>query len=546
MATLFETCSVIMYAGAFRGDNTKEGTSFSLKPTSGIGDFTYTGSTGISGSTRINSALNFQEFTTNSTPKIDYSYSSSGFAFITGSTIAQDTFTSSISTGRSVGSLILEGETNNNFITPITFTATKVNTVTSSLDKFPTEGNYDYNVIIAQENSESGAHFIDFEYNYTLDSVKLARLSFCVSGGAPFNSLGQGKDRLMNFAGNQNAILNPRTGDTSNFIINPGGFTDSLTNSKSSSIFVRSSVGDTEITDIGDGWLRCSSLITISQSGATDKLRVRFVENLGVTGSTTNGSNNVSGSGSTNFTDNNPANFTSSIPTFAFANFQLETIDGPITGSLTGSVGTVSDFRNNLAFVPATSFIPISGASITKPSESLELPLTSSTISELLTEKNQGTIITRLAWTPVSGSDEASSNQFALLNTGSGAIVDSDLLRMDGRGIFYRNEAGTLVSLTSESSQVPYLTQSGSLFSNNYHNYAFTFSGSTLSCSIDSGSILSSSTNMWEGSATEQLEYIGGIMNISPNTQVRVQYIMVSPHKFSADDLKNATNTTLV
>ena len=67
-----------------------------------------------------------------------------------------------------------------------------------------------------------------------------------------------------------------------------------------------------------------------------------------------------------------------------------------------------------------------------------------------------------------------------------------------------------------------------------------------MSCSINSGSIISSSTDLWTGSASEQLEYIGGVMGISPNTQVRLQYLMVSPHKFDGDALQNSTNPSII
>jgi len=130
------------------------------------------------------------------------------------------------------------------------------------------------------------------------------------------------------------------------------------------------------------------------------------------------------------------------------------------------------------------------------------------------------------------------------LKTGSNSTTD--FLRIDGRGIFYRDQTGTLKEFATQSSQVPYLLQSGSLFSENFNNYAFTWSGSAMSCSINSGSIISSSTDLWTGSAAEQLEYIGGVMGISPNTQVRLQYLMVSPHKFDGDALQNATNPSII
>lgn len=532
-----------MYAGAFLGDNSQKGTSFSFIPTSGIGDFDYTGSTGITGSSRINSALNYQEFTTNATPKVDYSYTNESFAFISGGNITNRTISSSIIQGSSTGNLILEGETNNHFVTPITFTTSNVNVASSSLDKFITEGNYDYNIVTFQEDNTAGVQsYVDFQFNAFSDDIeRIVKISYCVSGGFPFNSVTADKARILKIQGQLFDQFSNLVGTGEDILINPSEYTNAKLDPDSASIFVRSGFNNLEVTDIGDGWLRLAYLSRMSGSvGTNDALRVRYVPHTGNPDGALNVGNNSPGSGSSGAPN---GSFTSSIATFSITNLQLEVIEDSITGSLSGSADSVKN-RNALAFMPATSHIPTSASAITKPSESLELPLTSSTINNFLTDLNQGTIITRFAWTPLSGSDEASSNHFALLKTGSAPTTD--FLRIDGRGIYYRDEAGTLAALSTESAQVPHLRQSGSLFPSTFHNYAFTWSGSAISCSIDSGSIISSSTNTWTGSATEQLEYIGGVMGISNNTQVRLQYVMVSPHKFSADALQNATTGSIV
>jgi len=542
MATLFESCSAIMYAGTFLGDNSQKGTSFSFLPTSGIGDFDYTGSTGITGSSRINSTLNFQEFTINATPKIDYSYTNENFAFISGGNVANRTISSSILQGSSTGNLILEGETNNHFITPITFTTANVNVASSSLDKFITEGNYDYNIVTFQEDTASGEQArLDFQFNAFSDDIeRIVKISYCVSGGFPFNSVTADKARILKIQGQAFDQFSNLVGTGEDILINPSEYTNAKLDPDSASIFVRSGFNNLEVTDIGDGWLRLAHLSRMSGSvGTNDVLRVRYVTQTGNPDGGLNTGNNSPGSGSSGAPN---GSFTSSIATFSIANLQLEVIEDSITGSLSGSADSVKN-RNALAFMPATSYIPTSASAITKPSESLELPLTSSTIDNFLTDPNQGTIITRFAWTPLSGSDEASSNHFALLKTGS--APSSDYLRIDGRGIYYRSSSAIFSPLSTNQSQIPYLTQSGSLTPTTYHNYAFTWSGSEISCSIDSGSIITAK-GPWTGSSGEQLEYITGITNISHNTQVRVQYIMVSPHKFSADALKNSTNTTIV
>jgi len=544
MSTLFSSCSVVMYAGVYTGDSSTQGTLYSIIPNSGQGDFKYTGSVGITGSSRINSALNFTEFTTNATPRIDYSYTNEGFSFI-GSLTDYNTnrpITSSISTGTTIGNLILEGETNNRYIdTFIIDDDPGVNYQFSSNPKFPSPG--DYNVITFQEDdsgtTSDGKHQIDLKWNAgnVPDNV-VGKISFCISGGIAYNDTTPDLARVMFVDFRNTGLFENLELDEEDIFINPAEYPNAKVNADSASLLVRTAY-DTEITDIGDGWLRLSALGRINDMiSSTSLTRFKLYTSTGDPNNNLLDEFNYAGSGSA--PGQPPTN--PDPPIFSIANLQLELIEGDITSSLSGSSRT----SNPLAFIPASSYTPTSASAITKPSESLEVPLTSSTVSSILTSQNQGTIITRFAWTPVSGSNEATSNHFALLKTGSASTTD--FLRIDGRGIFHRDETGTLKEFATQSSQVPYLTQSGSLFPSTFHNYAFTWSGSEMSCSIDSGSIISSSNNIWTGSASpaEQLDYIGGVMGISNNTQVRLQYIMVSPHKFDADALQNATTGSIV
>ena len=543
MSTLFSSCSVVMYAGVYTGDSSTQGTLYSIIPNSGQGDFKYTGSVGITGSSRINSDLNFTEFTTKATPRIDYSYTNEGFSFI-GSRANYNTnrpITSSISTGTTIGNLILEGETNNRYIdTFIIDDDPGANYQSSSNPKFPSPG--DYNVITFQEDNSIGRHQIDLKWNAgdTPDNV-VGKVSFCISGGIAYNDTTPDLARVLFVDFRNTGLFKNLERDGAvdeDVFINPAEYSNAKVNADSASLLIRTAY-DTEITDIGDGWLRLSLLGRINDMVNTTSLtRFKLYTNSGNPNGNLLAAFNYTGSGSA---PGSPPTDPDA-PTFSIANLQLELIEGDITASLSGSART----SNPLAFIPASSYTPTSASAITKPSESLEVPLTSSTVSSILTSQNQGTIITRFAWTPVSGSNEVTSNHFALLKTGSS--TSTDFLRIDGRGIFHRDETGTLKEFATQSAQVPYLTQSGSLFSSTFHNYAFTWSGSEMSCSIDSGSIISSSNNIWTGSASpaEQLEYIGGVMGISNNTQVRLQYIMVSPHKFDADALKNATTGSIV
>ena len=543
MATLFDSCSAILYAGVYKGDSSTQGTLFSIIPNSGQADGIYTGSSSITSSTRIDSSLNFEKFTSNLTPKIDYSYSSESFSLVYGDDVTNRPVTSSISQGTSTGALILEGSISNYNSKGLQIGSNlNSNYVTSSLSKFPLLEDLNYNIITFQENNNPiGIKAISFNLN-DLPDITLAKVSLCVSGGISYSNSDPDKARILRIDSLNYSFIDPPDSSSGLIVINPAEFSNAKQNSDSASLFIRTDFSTLEITDIGDNWLRLSYVGLISGSKAFDKLRIRIFPNNGnPDGALTPPTLAYAGSGSAPFSDNNPANFISDVPKFSIANLQVQLIEGDISSSLSGST---ADLRSLRSFVPSNAFIPTKTSIVAKPSESLEIPLTSSTVSDILTNKNQGTIIARFGWTPVSGSNEVTSNHFSLLKTGSDSTTD--FLRIDGRGIFYRDQTGTLKEFATQSSQVPYLLQSGSLFSENFNNYAFTWSGSAMSCSINSGSIISSSTDLWTGSAAEQLEYIGGVMGISPNTQVRLQYLMVSPHKFDGDALQNATNPSII
>ena len=538
--TLFDSCSAIMYAGVYKGNSAEEATLFGIIPNSTTGDFKYTGSVGITGSSRVNSLLTIVTSSVggNAIPKIDYSYTSESFEFVSGPSNynINRPITSSLFTGTTIGNLILEGETNNRYVTPFEIDNNRgLNILSSSNSKFPSPGAH--NVLTFQEDDSTGNHDMDLKWNAgdTPDNV-VGKISLCVSGGIPFNDITIDKARVLFIDFRNTGVFTNLNESFEDSIINPSEFSNAKTNADSASLFIRTPY-QTEVTDIGDGWLRVSYLGLINDIvDSTSLTRFKVYDTTGATDSSLLNSNQWPGSGSA---AGSPT-LTSGTPAFSIANLQLELIEGDITSSLSGSSAT----SNPMAFIPASSYTPTSESSVTKPAESLELPLTSSTVSSILTNHNQGTIITRFAWPPVKGSNEATSNHFALLKTGSASTTD--FLRIDGRGIYYRNEAGNLDALSTDSAQVPYLTQSGSLSPSTFHNYAFTWSGSAMSCSIDSGSIITTSTNIWTGSAAEQLEYIGGVMGISNSTQVRLQYIMVSPHHFDADALQNATTGSIV
>ena len=191
MATLFDSCSAILYAGVYKGDSSTQGTLFSIIPNSGQADGIYTGSSSITSSTRIDSSLNFEKFTSNLTPKIDYSYSSESFSLVYGNSVDNRPVTSSISQGTSTGTLILEGSISNYNSKGLQIGSNlNSNYVTSSLSKFPLLGDLDYNVITFQENNAgTGAKTLDINLEDFSDSSEtLAKVSLCVSGGISYSN----------------------------------------------------------------------------------------------------------------------------------------------------------------------------------------------------------------------------------------------------------------------------------------------------------------------------------------------------------------------
>jgi len=201
MATLFDSCSAILYAGVYKGDSSTQGTLFSIIPNSGQADGIYTGSSSITSSTRIDSSLNFEKFTSNLTPKIDYSYISESFSLVYGDAVANRPVTSSISQGTSTGALILEGSISNYNSKGLQIgnTTNDVNYVTSSLSKFPSLGNLDYNIITFQENNDpTGQKMVDINLeNFSGSFETLAKVSLCISGGFSYSNSDSDKARIL-------------------------------------------------------------------------------------------------------------------------------------------------------------------------------------------------------------------------------------------------------------------------------------------------------------------------------------------------------------